>query len=118
MASFKTHRGLLASSALILPALLFGSVPSASAQCAELPGCVLVWSDEFDGTEVDLAKWSFQLGDGTEVGLPPGWGNNELQYYRAENATVAGGFLRSRRRRSRPAAATTPRLDAPLRKRD
>ena len=33
------------------------------------------------------------LGDGTDFGLPPGWGNNELQYYLAENATVAGGFL-------------------------
>jgi len=78
---------------LILLAALYGSVQPASAQCAELPGCVLVWSDEFDGTAVDLSKWSFQLGDGTEVGLPPGWGNNELQYYRAENATVADGVL-------------------------
>jgi len=78
---------------LLLLALLIGSVQPASAQCADLPGCVLVWSDEFDGTEVDLSKWTFQLGDGTEVGLPPGWGNNELQYYQAENATVAGGFL-------------------------
>lgn len=63
------------------------------AQCAELPGCVLVWADEFDGTEVDPAKWTFQLGDGAEVGLPGGWGNNEEQWYRAENATVAGGLL-------------------------
>jgi beta-glucanase (GH16 family) len=58
-----------------------------------LPECELVWSDEFDGTEVDLSKWSFQRGDGREVGLPPGWGNNELQFYRSENATVAGGYL-------------------------
>ncbi|MEM8930636.1 MAG: family 16 glycosylhydrolase, partial [Acidobacteriota bacterium] len=70
----------------------FGSTPAAEAQCAELPGCVLVWSDEFDGTSVDLSKWTFQLGDGSDIGLP-GWGNNELQYYQAENATVAGGFL-------------------------
>ena len=26
-------------------------------------------------------------------GLPPGWGNNELQYYLAENAVVANGVL-------------------------
>jgi beta-glucanase (GH16 family) len=76
----------------LLPLLILGARP-ASAQCAEIPNCALVWSDEFDGTEVDLSKWTFQLGDGTEFGLPPGWGNNELQYYRAENATVAGGFL-------------------------
>ena len=71
---------------------LFWTHPAA-AQCAELPGCVLVWSDEFDGTAVDTSKWTFQLGDGTEFGLPGGWGNNELQYYQAQNASVDGGFL-------------------------
>jgi beta-glucanase (GH16 family) len=51
----------------------------------------LVWQDEFDGITVDPAHWEFQVG----TGCPSlcGWGNNELQYYRAENATVAGGFL-------------------------
>lgn len=53
----------------------------------------LVWADEFNGSSVDPTKWSFQLGDGTEVGLPPGWGNNELQFYRTENAVVANGLL-------------------------
>jgi beta-glucanase (GH16 family) len=72
---------------------LIGSAQPASAQCADLPGCVLVWSDEFNGTGVDLSRWSFQLGDGSGFGLPSGWGNNELQYYQAENATVAGGYL-------------------------
>ena len=79
--------------ALLLLASLIGSLQPASAQCVDLPECVLVWSDEFDGTEVDPSNWTFQLGDGTEVGLPAGWGNNELQYYRAENATVADGLL-------------------------
>ncbi len=74
-------------------ALLMSAASPAAAQCVDLPGCVLVWSDEFDGAAVDLSKWTFQLGDGTEVGLPGGWGNNELQYYQAENATVAGGML-------------------------
>ena len=78
---------------LMLLAIGALAAPSVSAQCDEIPGCVLVWSDEFDGTEVDPSKWSFMVGDGTSVGLPPGWGNNELQYYRAENATVADGFL-------------------------
>jgi len=54
-------------------------------------GYQLVWSDEFDGTAVDLTKWSFQIGDGCP-GLC-GWGNNELQYYRSQNATVSGGLL-------------------------
>jgi beta-glucanase (GH16 family) len=92
MASVKPHsRGTGPWPAFSLLVLLIGTVQPASAQCAELPNCV--WSDEFDGTEVDLSKWTFMIGDGTEYGLPPGWGNNELQYYQAENATVADGFL-------------------------
>ena len=51
----------------------------------------LVWSDEFDGTLVDQSKWEFQIGDGCPDLC--GWGNGELQYYRAENATVGGGLL-------------------------
>lgn len=51
----------------------------------------LVWSDEFDGPEIDLDKWSFEIGDGCDHpnGLC-GWGNNELQYYtdRPENAFI------------------------------
>ncbi len=72
--------------------LLAYSGPS-PAQCVGFEFCTLVWSDEFDGTEVDTAKWSFQRGDGSEVFLPPGWGNNELQWYTDQNATVADGFL-------------------------
>lgn len=51
----------------------------------------LVWEDNFDGTSVDPAKWSFQTGTGCPTVC--GWGNNELEYYRAENATVTGGLL-------------------------
>jgi beta-glucanase (GH16 family) len=63
------------------------------AQCVELRNCELVWSDEFDGTAVDTTKWSFQRGDGSEVNLPSGWGNNEQQWYTENNATVANGYL-------------------------
>ncbi len=52
----------------------------------------LVWSDEFDGTAVDTSKWEFQEGDGCDVGVC-GWGNSELQFYQADNATVANGVL-------------------------
>lgn len=55
-------------------------------------GWELVWSDEFDGDALDAAKWNFQTGDGTAEGIP-GWGNNELQSYRAGNVSVAGGDL-------------------------
>lgn len=48
----------------------------------------LVWSDEFDGKELDRAKWKHETGG-------HGFGNNELQFYtdRAENAFVEGGAL-------------------------
>lgn len=52
----------------------------------------LVWSDEFEGSSLDLANWDIQLGDGSSEGVP-GWGNNELQYYTADNITVQGGNL-------------------------
>lgn len=48
----------------------------------------LVWSDEFDGTELDRNTWNIEKGGG-------GWGNNELQYYtdRPENLRVENGNL-------------------------
>ncbi|WP_373494712.1 family 16 glycosylhydrolase [Aquiflexum sp.] len=49
----------------------------------------LVWSDEFDGTEIDQTKWTYDFGNW-------GWGNNELQYYtdnRPENARIEDGVL-------------------------
>ncbi|WP_232617960.1 hypothetical protein [Thermosipho africanus] len=39
------------------------------------PKWKLVWSDEFDGKELDKNKWRFDIGNNN------GWGNNELQYY-------------------------------------
>ncbi len=60
--------------------------------CFTLPDYELVWADEFDGSAVDPSKWEFQLGDGSQFGIP-GWGNNELQWYTANNATVANGVL-------------------------
>lgn len=70
---------------LLVFASLLCALPAA-AQTYEL-----VWQDEFDGTSLDLTKWEPQIG----TGCPSlcGWGNNELQYYRAQNATVAGGLL-------------------------
>ncbi|RCS27316.1 glycoside hydrolase family 16 protein [Polaribacter sp. WD7] len=55
----------------------------------------LIWQDEFDvNGAVDTTKWVFDLGDGSEQGIP-GWGNNELQYYtnRPENIIVEDGAL-------------------------
>ena len=49
-----------------------------------------VWSDEFNGTNVDSTKWVFETGNGSG-----GWGNNEREYYtsRTNNAYVAGGVM-------------------------
>ncbi|AEE48598.1 family 16 glycosylhydrolase [Haliscomenobacter hydrossis] len=66
---------------LVLPIFMFGSSIS-QAQCPKL-----VWADEFDGTTLDLQKWTHQLGGG-------GWGNNELQNYRPENTTLENGLLK------------------------
>ena len=53
---------------------------------SNLAGYQLVWSDEFSGTAVNTADWTFETGGG-------GWGNNELEYYSANNATVKNGAL-------------------------
>ncbi|MEO0338896.1 MAG: family 16 glycosylhydrolase, partial [Bacteroidota bacterium] len=59
-----------------------------------LPACpMLVWEDNFNGTDLDATKWSYQIGDGSDLGIP-GWGNQELQYYREENTTVSDGTLK------------------------
>ena len=54
----------------------------------DIDGWTLVWSDEFNDTNIDLDKWSFEV-NGT------GGGNNELQYYtdRSDNARIENGSL-------------------------
>lgn len=47
-------------------------------------GYSLVWNDEFNDNEINPADWTFEIGDGCPDIC--GWGNNELQYYRKENA--------------------------------
>jgi beta-glucanase (GH16 family) len=50
----------------------------------------LVWQDEF--TNSISSDWIFDIGTGSGVSAG-GWGNNELQYYRQENATIENGQL-------------------------
>ena len=61
---------------------------------ADQSGYNLVWSDEFDGTELDASSWTYELGNGCDIGLC-GWGNNELQIYTdtEENTVLADGTL-------------------------
>ena len=49
-------------------------------------GYAITWADEFDGDELNLDYWNFEVGQGTN-----GWGNWEAQYYSANETEV---FLR------------------------
>jgi beta-glucanase (GH16 family) len=51
----------------------------------------IVWSDEFNGTNLNTNVWACEIGNGTS-----GWGNNELEYYTAnsQNVAVSNGLLR------------------------
>ncbi len=51
-------------------------------------GLSLLWADEFDGTTIDKDIWCFEEGNGSY-----GWGNNELEFYREENASIIDGNL-------------------------
>jgi len=57
----------------------------------EYDGYSRIWEDEFTGTSVNSSNWTFETGDGCPYNC--GWGNNELEYYRAENAWVADDVL-------------------------
>ncbi len=70
-----------------------------------------VWADEFDGNSLDTSRWEAQIGDGCDQSLC-GWGNSELQFYKAENATVSNGTLKitAKRERNRGSRYTSARL--------
>ncbi|MFE0557733.1 RICIN domain-containing protein [Paenibacillus sp. NPDC058910] len=75
-------------SVVILFSLLVVLLPVNKINAA--PNWNLVWSDEFNGTSLNRANWTPEIGTGSG-----GWGNNELQYYtdRAQNVQVTGGNL-------------------------
>ena len=56
------------------------------------PSFELVFSEEFDGTELDETLWEIELGDGRAEGLTR-WGNGEEQFYSADNIRVEDGDL-------------------------
>lgn len=51
------------------------------------PNYTLVWQDEFNGASLS-SDWTYDIGTGSW-----GWGNNELQYCKQENAVVSDGIL-------------------------
>ena len=52
------------------------------------PGRTLVWQDEFTANTLNASFWTHETGTGQG-----GWGNNELQYYRAENTYFSEGNM-------------------------
>lgn len=52
-------------------------------------GWTLIWNDEFDGSTLDASTWNYEIGTGNN-----GWGNQELQYYTANNTFVEDGLLK------------------------
>ena len=94
-ASCSRLRAWSASPAAAILSILFFWILSSGAPVAH--GFTnLVFSDEFNGssTNVDLTKWSFDLGNSSTI-AGGGWGNQELETYtgRTNNAYVANGLL-------------------------
>ncbi|MBR5165043.1 MAG: glycoside hydrolase family 16 protein [Ruminococcus sp.] len=60
-------------------------------------GYTLIWSDEFDGNELNSDNWSYELGnwktDSKGNYVTNGWGNNEQEFYTDSNTTVKNGIL-------------------------
>ena len=54
-------------------------------------GYNLMWADEFDAAALNTANWTYETGDGCPGNC--GWGNNELQHYREDNASIVNGHL-------------------------
>jgi beta-glucanase (GH16 family) len=55
------------------------------------PSMELVWSDEFNDTQLNIENWTHQLGDGCPDLC--GWGNGELQLYSEDNTELRDGKL-------------------------
>lgn len=92
---------------VLLGATLWG--PSSACRAtepaaAQQQGWELVWSDEFDGDELDVTKWAIEVN-------AFGGGNHELQIYtdRSENVRVRDGLLILEARRDHHDIAGTKR---------
>ena len=79
----------------------------AHADAIDLEGYRLVWSDEFNGTNLNTKVWNIEVNGN-------GGGNQELQYYAAENVSVDDGCLiiTSRRENSHGKAFTSGRINS------
>jgi beta-glucanase (GH16 family) len=85
------------------------AVPPTATATPNPGGWTLVWSDEFDGPNINTNNWTYDIGWGQN-----GWGNAELEYYtdRPENARIENGMLviEARKERFRAQQYTSARL--------
>jgi len=67
----------------------FERIPLGTSSNPNIPGWTLHWNDEFNGTQLDRAKWTVDVGHflGNNCNIP-GWGNGEAQYYADDAANV------------------------------
>ncbi len=55
--------------------------PTTENSGSDIEGYTLTWSDEFNESSINMLNWVYETGDGTDYGLPKGWGNDESQVY-------------------------------------
>jgi beta-glucanase (GH16 family) len=82
MMSLRSSRGIFSAAAVLL---LWGYAPQATAQIPDVPGWQLSFHDEFDGTSLNTTNWEALNRQDSY--------NDEKQYYRPEQVTVADGNL-------------------------
>lgn len=80
---------------ILIYTFIFLSFAACKSDDEELPSTgledyTLIWSEEFNEPTISNLNWVYELGDGTDYGLPPGWGNAEKQLYTnaAENSFI------------------------------
>ncbi len=68
--------------------IVFSTMFSANAQ-------TLVWQETFDSSTLNVTRWIYDLGTGSDKPAGNGWGNSELEYYtnRPENVRIEKGSL-------------------------
>jgi beta-glucanase (GH16 family) len=82
--------------------LLMSGGPLPCGAAGDAPAWNLIWQDEFEGAQLDPAKWDCDIGNGFYAydakQWISGWGNNELQYYTRDpgNVFVKDGLLHLR----------------------
>jgi beta-glucanase (GH16 family) len=90
---------ILMSAFLVLPGTHFAAEDNEQQVKSNKSEWSLVWSDEFNGSEIDRTKWNYDIGnwqlDSNGNPVNPGWGNNEKEYYTdsKENSFIRDGNL-------------------------